>query len=101
MDIEILSCNRVEQALIMTSFESLTDSEITASNIPKIYDDSDELAQFRSQFIFPKNEHTEKPIYLCGNSLGLQPVGVQKEVMQELTKWGNEAVEGHFTGTYS
>jgi kynureninase len=34
--------------------------------------------------------------YFCGNSLGLQHVGVEGAVAQELTKWRDQAVEGHF-----
>ena len=35
-------------------------------------------------------------IYLCGNSLGLQPKSVADAVRQELEDWKTLAVEGHF-----
>lgn len=61
-------------------------------------DKEDELASFRSEFIFPKIEGHDQVIYLCGNSLGLQPKSLRKEVEIHLEKWADEAVEGHFTG---
>ena len=36
-------------------------------------------------------------VYLCGNSLGLQPRATHQYVQKQLEKWGEEAVEGHFT----
>ena len=63
-------------------------------------DASDELAAFRDRFIFPTNEHGEPLIYLCGNSLGLQPKGVKARLEQELEDWGRLGVEGHFHGKH-
>ena len=61
-------------------------------------DASDELAPFREQFIFPTNDRGERLIYLCGNSLGLQPKGVRARLETELEDWGRLGVEGHFHG---
>jgi len=60
-------------------------------------DQSDPLAHFRKLFSFPQKEGKEV-IYLCGNSLGLQPSSTQKYVDEELQKWKDHGVEGHFTG---
>ena len=62
-------------------------------------DAADTLACFRSEFLFPSSLKTEtdEVVYLCGNSLGLQPKGLKSYVNEQLTKWGDEAVEGHFT----
>lgn len=38
----------------------------------------------------------EEWIYLCGNSLGLQPKTAGQYVREELEDWANLAVEGHF-----
>ena len=38
-------------------------------------------------------------VYLCGNSLGLQPVNVGKYVNEELQRWSRGGVRGHFEGT--
>lgn len=36
-------------------------------------------------------------VYLCGNSLGLQPRCTREYVLQDLDKWAEHGVEGHFT----
>lgn len=61
----------------------------------RAYDLHDSLAQFRNEFNFPKINGNDA-IYLCGNSLGLQPKAARVSVEQELTDWANLAVEGHF-----
>jgi len=90
----------------------------------------DSLARFRDQFLFPRkkdiqndeNGPEESAVYLCGNSLGLQPknarfvlflcccfgkvVGLmgcgssdfRVYVLEEMDKWQKVGVEGHFTG---
>jgi kynureninase len=35
-------------------------------------------------------------VYLCGNSLGLQPIDTRAFVLEELDKWADFGVEGHF-----
>lgn len=60
-------------------------------------DQSDELAHFRSQFHIPRR-HERECIYLCGNSLGLQPKTTEKYLLNELKNWKDHGVEGHFTG---
>ncbi len=60
-------------------------------------DQQDTLSGFRSQFHIP-NIDGKKQIYLCGNSLGLQPKTVKNAVNQELEDWANLGVEGHFKG---
>ena len=34
--------------------------------------------------------------YLCGNSLGLQPLAARDAVLEELDDWAALGVEGHF-----
>lgn len=60
-------------------------------------DQQDPLREMRNEYLFP--QHNGKPfIYLCGNSLGLQPK-VAKEVLNvQLNNWQNLAVEGWFDG---
>ncbi|WP_316803517.1 kynureninase [Pedobacter nototheniae] len=63
----------------------------------KALDEADELREFRSQFLFPNQN--EKPfIYLCGNSLGLQPKVAKEVLIAQLDNWENHAVEGWFEG---
>lgn len=58
-------------------------------------DVSDELTPFREKFHIPKNKDGKELIYLCGNSLGLQPKTTKAYIEQELEDWANLGVEGH------
>jgi kynureninase len=49
---------------------------------------------YRDQFHIPK-VHGKESIYLCGNSLGLQPKKVKEYVNAELDDWAALGVEGH------
>ena len=60
----------------------------------KHMDEKDPLAHFRDKFYIPKLNGKET-IYLCGNSLGLQPKTVKDYLNQELEDWANLGVEGH------
>jgi kynureninase len=60
-------------------------------------DAKDELSAFRAAYHIPQH-HGEAAIYLCGNSLGLQPKDTAKALEEELTQWKEKAVEGWFTG---
>ena len=59
-------------------------------------DREDRLARFREAFNFPRDKNGRAPVYLCGNSLGLQPQRAVEYVEQELDNWKNYAVDGHF-----
>lgn len=61
----------------------------------KKMDAKDPLKKFRRQFHFPLHGN-KKAIYLCGNSLGLQPKQTGKAIRQELRDWKNLAVGGYF-----
>lgn len=60
-------------------------------------DQNDPLGYLKSEFYFPKHNQ-ENCIYLCGNSLGLQPKGVKNALLNELQQWETYGVEGHFEG---
>ena len=60
-------------------------------------DVSDPLQHYRSEFYFPQH-NGQDALYLCGNSLGLQPKGVKTAINVELEHWKKHAVEGHFRG---
>ncbi|WP_024768983.1 kynureninase [Aquimarina macrocephali] len=62
----------------------------------KELDQKDKIAQYRDQFHIPKDDNGKDWIYMCGNSLGLQPKTTQKYIQQELEDWANFGVEGHF-----
>lgn len=59
-------------------------------------DRADELASFRDRFHIPDSENGGECVYLCGNSLGLQPKRARAYVEQELEDWRKLGVEGHF-----
>jgi len=63
-------------------------------------DAQDSLAKYRERFHIPKGKNGEDCIYLCGNSLGLQPKSVRAYVEQELKDWETLGVEGHFHAKY-
>ncbi len=44
----------------------------------------------------PDHDDNDKCIYLCGNSLGLQPKRTQTRISQYLATWATQAVQGHF-----
>ena len=60
-------------------------------------DQDDPLAHYREQFHIPRHADSEE-IYLCGNSLGLQPKSVERFLREELEDWQRLAVKAHFTG---
>lgn len=59
-------------------------------------DQEDPLAKFRQEFLFPTSKNGEPYVYLCGNSLGLQPKKTREYINQELDDWEALGVEGHF-----
>ena len=59
-------------------------------------DEADPLKRYRNQFHIPSQVNGQSVIYLCGNSLGLQPKTTRENVLQELEDWKNLGVEGHF-----
>ncbi len=61
----------------------------------KQQDTLDELANYRERFHIPKDKYGNELIYLCGNSLGLQPKSTKDYINQELKDWANLGVEGH------
>lgn len=59
-------------------------------------DAKDELKKYREEFHIPLQKSGEEHIYMCGNSLGLQPKRTKKFLNQELDDWATFGVEGHF-----
>ena len=58
-------------------------------------DQIDALGKYRGEFWIPKQSGGKESIYLCGNSLGLQPKNTFSYVNQELEDWKNLGVNGH------
>ena len=62
----------------------------------KKQDFKDDLSIYRNQFHIPKDKQGNDVIYLCGNSLGLQPKTTKNYLNQELEDWASLGVDGHF-----
>jgi kynureninase len=62
----------------------------------KQQDLKDPLRKYRELFHMPMQKNGEPYIYLCGNSLGLQPKTTRSAIDQELRDWEDYGVEGHF-----
>lgn len=62
-------------------------------------DHEDPFRKFRNKFHLPRIKD-EPDIYLVGNSLGLLPKRTEGFIKQELEKWAELGVRGHFSGEY-
>ena len=56
-------------------------------NFATYLDEKDEIKEGKTFFLYPKTESGTKSIYLCGNSLGLQPVALKSQINDQLDKW--------------
>ncbi|KRZ74563.1 Kynureninase, partial [Trichinella papuae] len=86
--------------------------KVTDAEFAKLLDSVDELSHLRKMFKYPKMSDLPKvdlnlvdaesdAIYLCGNSLGLQPNDVHEYISEELDKWAKmyaRGVHGHTNG---
>ena len=61
----------------------------------RVRDAADPLRAFRERFALPVDAHGSPLVYLCGHSLGLQPLAARELVIEELDEWAQRAVEGH------
>ena len=57
-------------------------------------DREDPIAKYRENFYIPSHNGREA-VYLCGNSLGLQPKKTEEYIGEELQDWKTLGVEGH------
>jgi kynureninase len=62
-------------------------------------DQADPLRAFRGEFLIPPHAGGEQ-VYLCGNSLGLQPRATRQALHDELDDWARLGVEGHVHGRH-
>jgi len=68
----------------------------STANFALELDANDELRNYRNEFYIPLQKNGEEHIYMCGNSLGLQPKRTKQFLNQELDDWATFGVEGHF-----
>ncbi len=64
-------------------------------NYAQKQDQKDSLKNYREKFLIPTNTEGNELVYLCGNSLGLQPKKTAEYLDQELNDWAKFGVEGH------
>ncbi len=64
----------------------------------KHLDREDALSEYRECFKRPTDSQGQPLIYLCGNSLGLQPKQTKKYLELELEHWAKWGVDGHTEG---
>ena len=72
----------------------MSDYEASGVNL----DAADELHRFRDYFNFPPSKDGRRNLYLCGNSLGLQSKRAVQYIGEEMEKWADLCVHGHFQG---
>src|ERR1700761_5867250 len=60
-------------------------------------DEQDPLKEFKSRFLVPQHKGKDA-IYLCGNSLGLQPDTARQYINAQFDTWQEYAIEGFFMG---
>jgi len=71
--------------------------ETTTLTYAREMDARDPLRHFRDRFFIPQHNGQDS-LYLCGNSLGLQPKTAEAALKHELEHWKTHGVEGHFMG---
>lgn len=96
----------------------ISDSELLSEEFARAQDEKDPLSKLRSEFIIPSkadlnnkrygpatatdsdgkshSNDSEESIYLCGNSLGLQPRRTRQYIQKYLDTWASKGVFGHF-----
>ena len=72
----------------------------TDAELARQLDADDPLSQFRCKFYIPQTSKGQNKIYLCGNSLGLQPIAVSQAIQETLVSWQNRGVDGHVEGEF-
>lgn len=64
-------------------------------------DAADPLAPWHDRFVLPRDPQDGRElVYLCGHSLGAQPVLAADYVEEVMRDWRSLGVEGHFTGRH-
>lgn len=103
------------------TFSALLDAQLLSEQTAREEDQKDPLSRLRNEFIIPSKadlnhkrygpatppttdgsdpdarpEGSEDSIYLCGNSLGLQPRRTRDYINKYLDTWASKGVFGHF-----
>ena len=89
-----------------SNMATATSSDELSASFAAEQDAVDALAGLRGEFLLPTlgsvsgavsdPRHDEPSVYLCGNSLGLQPKRTRELINEELDVWAARGVNGHF-----
>jgi len=117
----LVTCAAPPNAMEAALGDERDGARLLAPSFAAALDAADELAHLRAQFRVPRAaalahgsssgpasgsasgsgpgpaDAAAEAVYLCGNSLGLQPARAAAYVGAELDKWAALGVEGHFT----
>ena len=63
-------------------------------------DAADPLRHWRDRFVLPQDEQGRELVYLCGHSLGAQPLLAAEFVEEVMRDWRRLAVDGHFAADH-
>lgn len=101
-------------------YATVSDADLLSEAFARSLDEQDPLSRLRAEFVIPtkgdlhntrygpletpkdgagpveRNDDDEESIYLCGNSLGLQPRRTREYVNRYLDTWASKGVFGHF-----
>lgn len=106
-----MGSHHAEQFKHAFSLPAGVDIRADSKEYADLLDSQDPLRPLRNEFIIPSeadlkrttlisadSEESASPscIYLCGNSLGLQPRRTTELISSYLTAWSTKAVTGHF-----
>ena len=101
--INLIDLNTENDVNIWRKYATSLKLESKDRNFAVEMDRMDPLLSLKEEYLFPNVESKiesscgKKALYLCGNSLGLQPKGVKEKILNQLDKWEHQGVEGHFT----
>ena len=63
-------------------------------------DAADPLSAWRDRFLLPQDDAGRELVYLCGHSLGAQPVHAAEYVAEVMRDWRRRGVDGFFEGRH-
>ncbi len=82
-----------------TPLTAATERLTAAQEEAGLLDSQDGLSSFRERFHLPFDDAGEPLAYLCGHSLGLQPLAVKDYLLEELDIWARLGARGHLEGS--
>lgn len=92
----------ISNELFAEQVKRLVDEAVTSGegigHIISSLDGVDPCSELRNEFLFPQLVNGHDCTYMLGNSLGLQPRELREMVNDEIDKWRDLGINGHFEG---